>query len=128
MSGGPRNAGETDVRCLAILVGSLTVLVGLVAACLGDTAVAQGLHGGHPGHASSAQLELVSGIDHGFTLAATALLAGLAPFAALVWLPASREVGDRSEEHTSELQSRQYLVCRLLLEKKKNKMSSTYTF
>src|SRR3712207_8338285 len=30
----------------------------------------------------------------------------------------------RSEEHTSELQSRQYLVCRLLLEKKK-KQSST---
>src|SRR3712207_8343293 len=27
--------------------------------------------------------------------------------------------GDRSEEHTSELQSRQYLVCRLLLDKKK---------
>src|SRR3712207_7754760 len=27
---------------------------------------------------------------------------------------------DRSEEHTSELQSRQYLVCRLLLEKKKS--------
>src|SRR3712207_7885307 len=32
-----------------------------------------------------------------------------------------RDVGVvRSEEHTSELQSRQYLVCRLLLEKKKN--------
>src|SRR3712207_7436647 len=30
------------------------------------------------------------------------------------------EVADRSEEHTSELQSRQYLVCRLLLEKKKD--------
>src|SRR3712207_7565983 len=29
---------------------------------------------------------------------------------------------DRSEEHTSELQSRQYLVCRLLLEKKKNNL------
>src|SRR3712207_7470211 len=29
----------------------------------------------------------------------------------------------RSEEHTSELQSRPYLVCRLLLEKKKNKLS-----
>src|SRR3712207_8665077 len=28
--------------------------------------------------------------------------------------------GSRSEEHTSELQSRQYLVCRLLLEKKKH--------
>src|SRR3712207_8402832 len=32
-------------------------------------------------------------------------------------------LGDRSEEHTSELQSRQYLVCRLLLEKKKTTMS-----
>src|SRR3712207_8223443 len=31
-----------------------------------------------------------------------------------------RVTGTRSEEHTSELQSRQYLVCRLLLEKKKN--------
>src|SRR3712207_9018238 len=31
----------------------------------------------------------------------------------------------RSEEHTSELQSRQYLVCRLLLEKKKNITSTT---
>src|SRR5258707_3200072 len=30
---------------------------------------------------------------------------------------------NRSEEHTSELQSRQYLVCRLLLEKKKKKHS-----
>src|SRR3712207_8496771 len=33
--------------------------------------------------------------------------------------------GARSEEHTSELQSRQYLVCRLLLEKKKNIVTST---
>src|SRR3712207_8225215 len=32
----------------------------------------------------------------------------------------ARQRGGRSEEHTSELQSRQYLVCRLLLEKKKN--------
>src|SRR3712207_8576426 len=31
----------------------------------------------------------------------------------------------RSEEHTSELQSRQYLVCRLLLEKKKTTQTST---
>src|SRR3712207_7014435 len=30
----------------------------------------------------------------------------------------------RSEEHTSELQSRQYLVCRLLLEKKKTELKS----
>src|SRR3712207_8114000 len=34
-------------------------------------------------------------------------------------------LGERSEEHTSELQSRQYLVCRLLLEKKKKE---TFTF
>src|SRR3712207_7385150 len=34
---------------------------------------------------------------------------------------AEGEAGLRSEEHTSELQSRQYLVCRLLLEKKKKK-------
>src|SRR3712207_7701848 len=33
---------------------------------------------------------------------------------------ADPRVAERSEEHTSELQSRQYLVCRLLLEKKKN--------
>src|SRR6476620_7903420 len=32
----------------------------------------------------------------------------------------ARASSSRSEEHTSELQSRQYLVCRLLLEKKKN--------
>src|SRR3712207_7403300 len=43
------------------------------------------------------------------TLAESALLAGI---------PA--DPSRRSEEHTSELQSRQYLVCRLLLEKKKN--------
>src|SRR3712207_8232020 len=36
--------------------------------------------------------------------------------------PVSTSTGAaRSEEHTSELQSRQYLVCRLLLEKKKKK-------
>src|SRR3712207_7890306 len=40
-------------------------------------------------------------------------------------------IAERSEEHTSELQSRQYLVCRLLLEKKKNttrQISSHITF
>src|SRR3712207_7011250 len=35
--------------------------------------------------------------------------------------PVLERLGRRSEEHTSELQSRQYLVCRLLLEKKKTK-------
>src|SRR3712207_7238617 len=37
----------------------------------------------------------------------------------------SREFALRSEEHTSELQSRQYLVCRLLLEKKKKRLHYT---
>src|SRR3712207_8665657 len=38
-----------------------------------------------------------------------------------------RTTSSRSEEHTSELQSRQYLVCRLLLEKKNNISSTPYT-
>src|SRR3712207_7141082 len=38
--------------------------------------------------------------------------------AAVAW--ATADFDPRSEEHTSELQSRQYLVCRLLLEKKKD--------
>src|SRR2546429_6451135 len=37
------------------------------------------------------------------------------------------ESEDRSEEHTSELQSRLHLVCRLLLEKKKKQPSGVYT-
>src|SRR3712207_8239164 len=35
---------------------------------------------------------------------------------------------DRSEEHTSELQSRQYLVCRLLLEKKKKEITNETSY
>src|SRR3712207_8854113 len=35
----------------------------------------------------------------------------------------STKIGRRSEEHTSELQSRQYLVCRLLLEKKQRRVT-----
>src|SRR3712207_7531016 len=45
----------------------------------------------------------------------------VAKYADLV-MPYVRE-RERSEEHTSELQSRQYLVCRLLLEKKKSTKS-----
>src|SRR3712207_7427774 len=39
------------------------------------------------------------------------------------WPPGCGAGSARSEEHTSELQSRQYLVCRLLLEKKKDQAS-----
>src|SRR2546422_3013202 len=38
-----------------------------------------------------------------------------------------RSTATRSEEHTSELQSRLHLVCRLLLEKKKKKLRNTTT-
>src|SRR5947209_17222952 len=44
-------------------------------------------------------------------------LVGVEPAPVVVLVPHAANV--RSEEHTSELQSRQYLVCRLLLEKKK---------
>src|SRR5438445_10017535 len=40
------------------------------------------------------------------------------------WCPWSNWKQYRSEEHTSELQSRQYLVCRLLLEKKNNNLQN----
>src|SRR3712207_7760012 len=42
-------------------------------------------------------------------------------------LPAGVGGHARSEEHTSELQSRQYLVCRLLLEKKNNTLFFTFS-
>src|SRR3712207_8278996 len=44
---------------------------------------------------------------------------GTGPGRALPGVPTGLRPAFRSEEHTSELQSRQYLVCRLLLEKKK---------
>src|SRR3712207_8521804 len=56
---------------------------------------------------------------------ACAILAGMSAimldaFESLYELVRRYDARERSEEHTSELQSRQYLVCRLLLEKKKN--------
>src|SRR3712207_8157381 len=46
-------------------------------------------------------------------------IVGLSGFGRWCLKELTLDKGDRSEEHTSELQSRQYLVCRLLLEKKK---------
>src|SRR5258707_7223451 len=53
--------------------------------------------------------------------------AGPDKLSSLVRLAPSRRrlAMNRSEEHTSELQSRQYLVCRLLLEKKKKNTNAT---
>src|SRR3712207_7346270 len=49
---------------------------------------------------------------------AVVLAGGLLLCAVAAWGLRARDGAVRSEEHTSELQSRQYLVCRLLLEKK----------
>src|SRR3712207_8600136 len=57
------------------------------------------------------------GADEG---AAARVDRGGTPVGASITTPRPPAAG-RSEEHTSELQSRQYLVCRLLLEKKINK-------
>src|SRR3712207_4141104 len=58
-------------------------------------------------------------LSEAIPIPATAILA--LALAVLLNVPAlGPNADDRSEEHTSELQSRQYLVCRLLLEKKKN--------
>lgn len=59
---------------------------------------AQERHRGQPanaqaGHAPPGPQEPTAATEHGIVLAATALLAGLAPFVALVWLPASRQSG-----------------------------------
>src|SRR3712207_7549237 len=52
-------------------------------------------------------------------VSAKLLLDGEAPMDGDVLVVGDDREAKRSEEHTSELQSRQYLVCRLLLEKKK---------
>src|SRR3712207_7554362 len=64
----------------------------------------------------------------------TTTWASIAPRSSTVTGSVPRDTGHhsghhsgRSEEHTSELQSRQYLVCRLLLEKKKKSKESPLT-
>src|SRR3712207_8154910 len=54
-------------------------------------------------------------------------VADVRPAAAAHDVQVQRQAG-RSEEHTSELQSRQYLVCRLLLEKKKKNQQQVYDY
>src|SRR3712207_8142315 len=71
-----------------------------------------------PGHA------FVTLEDLGDELLALAVPGNLEAFDLARWCHEVAEV--RSEEHTSELQSRQYLVCRLLLEKIKIEVPTTY--
>src|SRR3712207_8692588 len=65
-------------------------------------------------------VEIAGGVSHDVLGRSVAARLGLVGVAALKMF-AERGDCQRSEEHTSELQSRQYLVCRLLLEKKKIK-------
>src|SRR3712207_8410429 len=67
--------------------------------------------------------QLVYAITRGGPVNSTHLMATLAYQRAIPGgqLGEGAAIAVRSEEHTSELQSRQYLVCRLLLEKKKKK-------
>src|SRR3712207_7419520 len=62
-----------------------------------------------------------AGTDHGAGGLMMAMGSGVRGGFAADWpgCETAERVPARSEEHTSELQSRQYLVCRLLLEKKK---------
>src|SRR3712207_8945666 len=65
-----------------------------------------------------------SGNPHGRNSSARASASGAEPLRSLSVKVSARMRRTRSEEHTSELQSRQYLVCRLLLEKKKHLCST----
>src|SRR2546422_7168373 len=62
------------------------------------------------------------GGGHDDSLPVRVALGAAVPWPTLVWLDA---LETRSEEHTSELQSRLHLVCRLLLEKKKKTNTQT---
>src|SRR3712207_9462891 len=78
-------------------------------------------------------LQAASIVGRDFSVAVVAPIVGIPVLGCLGWLDQATDAGftertslsgeyrfvHRSEEHTSELQSRQYLVCRLLLEKKK---------
>src|SRR3712207_7276028 len=111
-------SGRDVVRQVANVVGALFQVGAPV------------LTGEAVGRVSAENSTLVVPADYAFSIWGLIFSLCLA-YAAYQALPANREspllrrVGPftagafRSEEHTSELQSRQYLVCRLLLEKKK---------
>src|SRR5438445_3100418 len=72
------------------------------------------------GHTFRPSASLIPRADDRSTLLTTAGMQPLMPYFLGREPPPAPLLTTRSEEHTSELQSRQYLVCRLLLEKKNN--------
>src|SRR5205823_10106027 len=121
-------AGMVDAFLALLAVG---VVLGLVRAATGNIAACTGLHAGwvwvmlvaheltRP--ARGAPLGFLLSRFDGFV--GWLVLAWTAVLAVPLWRYYSRRAAraERSEEHTSELQSLAYLVCRLLLEKKKKK-------
>src|SRR3712207_3671394 len=90
------------------------------------------MHGGKAPSGDALRYErLIAEIASGLKMAEFGLPAKLSPESRGMveyWTEELKEnpcLIDRSEEHTSELQSRQYLVCRLLLEKKKKRIACT---
>src|SRR3712207_8861803 len=65
------------------------------------------------------EARLAARLDHAHVVAVFDLLSDRGEQWLVMEHVDGRNLAQRSEEHTSELQSRQYLVCRLLLEKKK---------
>src|SRR3712207_8999345 len=76
----------------------------------------------HPGHDVPLVPHLLPRQSRSLAQAQPGLDAPLSVHCPIVVVDAPDPTPPRSEEHTSELQSRQYLVCRLLLEKKKYKL------
>src|SRR3712207_1893160 len=91
-----------------VFFGSVGMVFPLLVAAIGVIASIVGVLASNPSKNDSSGMVP---INRGFFASAAVSLV-LVAAAAFTYLP-------RSEEHTSELQSRQYLVCRLLLEKKK---------
>src|SRR3712207_8871233 len=67
---------------------------------------------------SESSIKIHPAVDHGVQAGDPNFAGGTLP-CKCARNPVEVRIKGRSEEHTSELQSRQYLVCRLLLEKKK---------
>src|SRR5205823_10322183 len=74
---------------------------------------------GEPGEGELSLAELESSCSDGFDLEASVAAVQPDDLLTLVYTSGTTGAPKRSEEHTSELQSLAYLVCRLLLEKKK---------
>src|SRR5690625_6636471 len=101
-------------RRRALMLPASAVAVGGVAGCAPE---GEGFGTSEPVRAEDGEIDLAEVPENASTLVN---FGGQQPFALLVRGSGEDITAYRSEEHTSELQSRGHLVCRLLLEKKNN--------